>query len=333
MPVHLIYGDDFLVSQALREMRQRVGPPEVMEPNYHYISAADASLANLRPVCDAIPFLAEIRLVVVEGALTAADPRDTTGPRRRAGGRGRGLPVWDGLEAYLPQMPPTTVLVFADGPLRRPNPLLERLRPLAQVRELPTPTREGLTRWLREGAAAKGAQITPGAIVLLSRLVGASLRVLDNELEKLALYAGDGPINEGHVRALVSQAREVNVYSAIDSLLEGKYSEAFRSMVRLREGGADFSYIVAMLARQLRQVLLAKELVESGVRASQVGGRLNIGSEYAVRKTVEQARGLPRSRLVKLYQRLLEADVTVKRGRLDEDTALQLLVRQEPPHR
>ena len=126
MPVHLVYGDGFLVSRALRELRQQVGPPEVVEPNYHHISGADANLANLRPVCDAVPFLAEMRLVVVEGALGSADQRGSTGSR----GRGRTSPAWNGLEDYLKGLPPPP------SPRKEMMPPRWRRLPLIRIRVL-----------------------------------------------------------------------------------------------------------------------------------------------------------------------------------------------------
>ena len=333
MPVQVVYGDSFLVAGALKELKAQIGPSEVWEANFHQIAAADASLSSLMPVCDAIPFLAEKRLVLVEGALSALERRDG-----RTGSRGRGAPTqaastWEGLEDYVSRMPPTTSLVFADGAVRRGNPFLERLRPVAQVIELPTPNGEALARWVRTATTAKGGSINPGAIALLCRLVGPNLFALDGELEKLILYADGSSIEESHVRQLVSQAREASIFTVVDAILEGRSKIALNSAARLFEGGADFSYIVAMLARQLRLVLLARDFAEQGHSWPEVGRRLNIGAEFALRKTLDQAKRHSRPGLVRLYERLLEADLAVKQGKLEEEVALELLVAGSTPTR
>ena len=327
MPVHVVYGDSFLVASALRELKQEVGPPEVWEANCHHIPADQASVASLKPVCDAVPFLAQMRLVIVEGLLATMETRDGSGQRRRAGGPGRAATNWDGLEAYLGAIPATTLLVFVDGALRRQNPLLERLRPLAQVREMATPSGEALSRWIRTIAASREAHINPGAIGLLSRLVGPNLWLLYNELEKLALYAAGAPISEVYVRELVPQAREATIFNVVDGVLEGRYATAFRAIVSLREGGAEFSYVIAMMARQLRQVLLARELLDGGCPQTEMGHKLHITARFALQKTVEQAKRHSRQGLVRLYEELLETDLAVKQGRMGEDLALQLFVR------
>jgi len=175
--------------------------------------------------------------------------------------------------------------------------------------------------------------VTPGAITLLSRLVGTNLRVLDSEVDKLILYSKGNSIDESHVNEVVSQAKEANIFSTVDCLVEGRYAEALRSMIRLRENGAEFSYIVAMLTRQLSLVSVAKELLEHGLPPKQFGKRLGLQSEYVVGKTVDQARKLTRKGVIELYQMLLDVDLAVKSGRLEVDVAILLLLGQAIPHR
>ena len=206
------------------------------------------------------------------------------------------------------------------------NPLLALLRPVAQVMEYPTPAREGLNRWIRDRAAEKGAPITPGAIRILSQHVGGNLWTMDNELEKLALYVGDRTVEEGDVRLLVTVSREANIFSAVDAVLEGRSAAALQLIQRLRNEGAELPYIVTMVARQLRMATLAKELMGKGHGEKEIGDRLHLSHEFALKRTMTQARKHSWTNLKLLYVRLLEADLAVKQGRMDQNVALDLLV-------
>ena len=335
MPAHLLYGDSFLVSGAMTQLQEQVGPREVLEANSHRVSAGQVGSAQLRTLCGALPFLAEHRLVVVEGLLSIFDSR---GPRRRpprsAAGPGPSTAAapghtgdWEDLPRYIEEeMPPTTLLVFLEAGVSRGNPMLEKLRPVVQVQDLSAPTGEGLSRWIRNQATKKQAQITPGAIRRLSELVGDNLWTIENELEKLSLYVGDRAIEDGDVRLLVSEAREASIFGAVDALLEGRSAVALRLLRRLRDDGAEFGYILSMITRQLRLATLAKELIDSGLRQNDVGARLGVNREFALKRTIGQARGHSWAGLEWLYRRLLEADLAVKKGRLDQDVALELLV-------
>ena len=335
-PAQVIYGDEFLVSTALRELQEEVGPVESREANCHRVSAPQANLSSISPMCNAMPFLAEKRLVMVTGALAEVEPSRAGGQRRgrsRASSRSSARVSggsWEGLEEYLERMPPTTLLVFVDGPIRGGNPLLERLHAVAQVRELSTPNGEALSRWIRSRVGEKGCSIVPGAITLLSQLVGPNLRVLDNELEKLALYAGEESIVEAHVRELVPEMRETSVFNVVDAVLERRPAVALRATNRLSQGGAGFSEVIAMVSMQVRRVVLARHLLDSGLAQSEIGSRLNIGPDFVLRKTMQQARSHSPEGLAMLYEALLEADLAVKQGRMEEEVALQLLVTQVP---
>ena len=57
-----------------------------------------------------------------------------------------------------------------------------------------------------------------------------------------------------------------------------------------------------------------------------MGQRLGVSSQFVIRKTVEQARRHSWDDITWRYNRLLEADLAIKRGRLEPDLALELLV-------
>lgn len=334
MPAHLLYGDSYLVSEALKELKGQVGPFEALEANSHHLSGPQLDMPHLQAVCNSIPFLAERRLVIVDALLSAFESREgrrrapaSTGRRRPTGQNRDASTAWADLPNYIAnEMPPTTLLVFLEKKLSRGNPLFVKLRPVVQIQQFPALSGEGLARWIRNRISEKGASTTPGANRLLSQLVGGNLWIMDNELEKLALYAGDKAIDEKTVNTLVSQSRESSIFSAVDGLLEGRTGAALRMMHSLRDEGAELPYIVSMAARQLRLVTLAKDLMDRRYKEAEIGERLGITRDFALRKTIQQARNATWSRLEWLYGRLMEADLAVKRGLMDQDVALEILV-------
>ena len=334
MPSHILLGDSFLVSRALRELQSLVGPPELLEANSHRLSRSELDPAQVGTLCNAVPFLAAHRLVVLEGLLSQFNAREgrrrtsTQGPRRSSASTGQGnLASWEYLPRYIAEeMPPTTLLVFLEESVSRGNALLEKLRTVVKVQEYPTPSGEALARWIRNSAAEKGARIAPGAIRLLAQVVGGNLWAMDTELEKLDLYTEDRDIQEGDVRLLVSQAREVSIFAAIDALLEGRSGTALGLMNRLRQDGVDFPHLVSMIARQLRLVTLAQDLADNGRRHDEIRDRLGISHDFALKRTMEQAKRHSWSSLKQLYEKLMDADVAVKQGKLEQGIALELLV-------
>lgn len=328
MPAHLLYGDSFLVSQALRDLETESGAANLLEANTHRLAGAQVKPAELLSVCLALPFMDPCRMVVIEGLLALGERQSSRG---RAGGRapagsGNILAEWEAWAENIPGMPETTLLIFKDGPLADTNPILRSLRQTAQPHQLTAPSGEGLARWIKTTVGDKGTGISPAAIKSLMDLIGNDLWTLDQELEKLALYASGRNIEEEDVRQMVSQAKEANIFSAVDAMIGGRPGVALDLLRQLREDGREAPYIIGMIGRQLRLMALARDLTERGVPQGEMGKRLGVASQYAVRKTVEQARRHSGEDLSWRYRRLLDTDLAIKRGRLNPGLALELLV-------
>lgn len=325
MPVHLLHGEGFLVPKRLAEIIVEAGASDVLEANRHRLIGSQAKPGELLSMCNALPFMDDYRLVIVEGLLGTAESQGRG--RRRGSSADSGVAgQWQALGEAIPQMPDSTVLVFTDGALSANNPLLRMLRPVAQVEELSAPSGEALSRWVKTTVEAKGASISPSANRSITDLVGNDLWTLDQELEKLALYCSGREIQEYDVAEMVSQVREANIFVAVDAMIDGRPGVALRLLHQLKEDGKEAPQIIGMVERQLRLLALARDAIDRGVPQGELKGRLGTSSDFVVRKTSEQARRHAMPEIVWRYNRLLETDLAIKRGRLGPDLALELLV-------
>ena len=335
MPAFLVYGDSFLVRQRVAALQTEQGADEVLDANRHRLQGAQSSPQELLGICQAIPFMDPLRLVVVEGLLATAESRSGAGGGRGRGRRGGGSTAdgWQALAEAIPQMPGTTLLIMADGQLSGNNPLLRQFRQVCDTEELSAPRGEQLARWIKQSAEARGAAIGPAAIRSLADLVGGDLWTLDQELEKLSLYAAGREIDEGDVRLMVSQVREASIFEAVDAMIDGRPQVALRLLAQLRDDGRDPLYIIAMVERQLRLLALARDSMERRLPPDEMKRAMGTSSDFVVRKTTEQARRHSSKDIAWRYDRLLEADLAIKQGRLAPDLALELLVGESAPRR
>ncbi|TFG45644.1 MAG: DNA polymerase III subunit delta, partial [Dehalococcoidia bacterium] len=190
----------------------------------------------------------------------------------------------------------------------------------------PLPDKPKLKEWIgRRVMDAKG-HITPPAINLLVQYIGADLWTAAAEVEKLTLYAGDRPITEADVKALVGNAQEASIFSLVDGIFEQRLKDATEALESLKSGGVSSGYILSMIARQLRLVIQLKDLKNRGGKDFDIRQRLGLTNDFVWRKTLDQVGRFPIARFKDIYRRLLEADVAIKTGRLDDVTAIDLLV-------
>jgi DNA polymerase-3 subunit delta len=325
LPVYLLHGDSFLVPRRLDELIAEAGASDVLEANRHRLIGSQAKPGELLSMCNALPFMDDYRLVIVEGLLGTAESQGR-GRRRASSGESGVASQWQPLGDAIPLMPDTTVLVFTDGTLGANNPMLRMLKPLVQVEELSAPSGEALARWVKTTIEAKGVSISPSANRSITDLVGSDLWTLEQELEKLAMYCAGREIQESDVGEMVSQVREASIFAAVDAMIDGKPGIALRLLHQLKDDGKEAPYIIGMVERQLRLLALARDAIDRGVPQSEMKGRLGTSSDFVVRKTSEQARRHSMPEIVWRYNRLLETDLAIKRGRLEPELALELLV-------
>jgi DNA polymerase-3 subunit delta len=278
-------------------------------------------------VCQTVPFLGSHRLVIVHGLLGRFQQRGRSRTRRRAANEEDegALGPWQRFVDALPALPETTALVLLDGDVSAKNPLLEALRRHAKPREFKPLAQSDVAAWINRRAASYGVSLQARAVATLAVLVGNQLWTLDSELRKLATYANGAPVTEEDVRALVSLARDPSVFAMADAVIEGRARDAVDLLQRLLSEGEAPQLLLAMIARQYRLLLLAKELLERRVRAPEISAQLGVQG-FVIQRLLQQAPLYTLDGLRQAYRKLLDADLSVKRGQMDDESALQLLI-------
>ena len=309
--LYLLHGpDEYSRSEALAAMRAAV-PPDVADLNISRLEGRRLKLDALAAACEAAPFLAERRLVIVTDAL-----KHTKAGKER-----------EELKAYLERVPPGCDLVFVESEdVDRRSILFTQLKKSGELREFLPPQGGELTRWVAERARRLGAKLEPAAAQRLAELVGNDTRTLATELDKLATYVGrGGAISAQDVDLLVQDRQEQNLFTFIDDLSARRLGPALRGARTLLEDGQAAIYVLFMLARQVRILLGVQELAAKRMRPDDIAAELG-QKPFVVRKAIDQARAFAPGELGLLHDRLLELDLATKTGRIQAETALELFV-------
>ncbi|RLC65982.1 MAG: DNA polymerase III subunit delta [Chloroflexi bacterium] len=317
---YLFHGEDeFSRAEAVQNLKQRMdGDPAMVDLNTAILDGRKITLGELRHACDTIPFLADRRLVIVEGLLGALSAQE----------KRRSKEILDELVAYLPHLPPTTRLILVENrriSQKHPVYQLALAEECGHVQEFVPPRQNALPRWITKRAERHGGQITPPAAGELAAFVGNDLRLLDQELAKLVAYTGgERPISVDDVHLLVSYAQEANVFHMVDALGRRDGRTAMRLLHQLLDKQKPLA-LLGMIVRQFRILVQVKELSERGLGQREITDKLKLHS-FVVEKGLRQARNFSMAQLEKVYDQLVETDVAIKTGRLDPVLALDLLV-------
>ncbi|GAB4112345.1 MAG: DNA polymerase III subunit delta [Roseiflexaceae bacterium] len=309
--ITLLHGpDEYRRSQALAELRAQI-PFDLRDLNMSVLDGRRLKLDTLIAACEAFPFIAEKRLVVVHDLL-----------KNQKAGSDR-----DAFRAYLERLPDTCDLILVENEdFDKRSSVFTYLKKSATVREFGLLEPSELTRWLTSHAQKQGCKLEPAAAQRLLAFVGSETRTLVNELEKLITYVGrSGRITVQVVDLLVQDAQEQNLFSFIDELSQRRRGAALASLRRLFDDGQAATYILFMIARQLRILIGVKELANQRMRPDDIANALG-QKPFVVRKALDQVRGFSDAELLKLHDRVLELDHASKTGRIEAETGLDLLV-------
>jgi DNA polymerase-3 subunit delta len=100
---------------------------------------------------------------------------------------------------------------------------------------------------------------------------------------------------------------------------------ALQLLHRLLDDGEAPLYLLAMLARQVRILILISELSTQGLNEQEMAKRLKL-HPYVVKKGVPQARNFSMAQLEAAHQHLVETDWAIKTGQMEDVLALDTLV-------
>ncbi len=325
--LYILWGqDDFSRYGALETIKSGIGDRALLETNTATLEGQQMTLDQLRAVCETVPFLAEKRLVIVNGLLERFEPRSKSSRQKKPTTATDQQNEPKLLSEYISQIPDSTVLVLIDSRITGKNPLLKALSAKAEVRSFPLLKDTKLRHWIQSYVTKEGGSISPQAIDLMAELVGGNLWIMANEVNKLIQFTSGRRIEEEDVKALVSHAQEANVFALVDAFLEFKVRVAQQSLHWLLQRGAAPAYLLVMLLRQVQMIVRAKELRRQGKSETEIRDRLNLTSEFAWRKTLEQTARYPIERLKDIYRKLLETDLSIKTGKYGGELALNLLI-------
>jgi DNA polymerase-3 subunit delta len=330
---YIFHGEDeFSRAEALKKLRAELGDSQFADLNTTVLDGRGLTLGELRHHADAIPFLSDKRLVIVEGLLARLDPRHKQGESDGAGSESEetSSSSWGSdLAEYLPTLPETTLLIFVEKKtLAKNNPIVklaEKDKKRARVQAFNAPNSGALPDWIITHAEGKGTRIEFSAANDLAMFVGADLRALDNEIEKLIAYRRGETIRREDVRALVAPVQEQSIFELVDALGVRKTASALELLHDQLRHNAEPLYLLAMIVRQFRLLLQVKDLASRGMALEQIREQLKL-HPFVARKVLEQSRNFTSDQLDLIYRKLLEVDLAMKTSRGDPTVTLDVLV-------
>jgi DNA polymerase III subunit delta len=275
-------------------------------------------------------------------------------------GEGRGAPDHEALLAAIPAMSLTESrrYLLADGVERWRDPQLDAVAdalgdlPLdlsvvliarakapakltravkaakGEIHEFEAPKARDMPRVLVGEAKRLGFNLDGPAARMLVERMGANPQRLQNELERLALWAGaGGEVSAADLDAMIADTSEAAVWALSDALLEGDAANALRLSEQLVGQGENVTGLIYGLASRLRKACAAAAMLEEGIPAKQVESGLGM-HPYAAKQLVRRLEDVEAEDLRQATIALADLEVWCRGGAdYGDELALTLALR------
>lgn len=232
------------------------------------------------------------------------------------------------VDAIADLPPDLTVVLIARA--KAPAKLAKAVKEAAgEIHEFEAPKPREMPRILVGEAKRHGFSLDPAAArILVDRMGGGPVR-LGNELERLALWAGEGgAVSAADLEAMVSDTSEAAVWALSDAMLERNPAKATSLAERLISQGESVTGLIYGLASRLRKACTAAAQLEQGIPAKQVESGLGM-HPYAAKQLVARLGKTNVAQLQQATATLADLEVWCRGGMgYGDELALTLAVRK-----
>lgn len=177
------------------------------------------------------------------------------------------------LVAYTQQLPEDNLLLIVSGKLDSSQTRSKWFKALdavgATLAVWPLDIQQ-LPAWLKQRMQHRGLQPTEDALTVLAEQVEGNLLAADQELEKLRMLYGEGPISAEQVIDAVSDSARFDAFALVDVALQGDVLRVSRILHGLKTEGEDVLHILGALTYQLRMLEKMASAISKGQHLEQV---------------------------------------------------------------
>jgi len=318
-PVYFLFGDEeFLIDEALERMLAAAVSEGMRGFNLDVLYGAEVSTIDILERASAYPLMTERRVVVVREI-------DRTFVLR-------GKPDGDSPFArYLRSPSDTTLLIMTAassdflvrGKAKGPYDLL--IGNTTSVHFKKVYDRE-IPSWVASRVRSRGREISPEAVELFITYVGNSLRILNNEIEKLFTFIEDRKkITAEDVRAIVGASRVYNVFELQKAIGLRNRELAVEIADRMLEAGESEQMILTMLVRYFTILWRLSELRMRTRDQNELARGVGISS-FFINEYLAALNRYPVDRIRVALRQMLETDVALKTTQVNPRLALEMMV-------
>lgn len=304
---YLLFGEEGYLKQQYKEKLLNALNPDGDTMNFSRYEGKGIDVKQLIDLCETMPFFSERRIILLE---------DTGFFKNKC----------EELADYMKSLPDYLVLVFAESEVDKRSRMYKAVKSGGRVTEFAKQDEKTLMRWAAGILGKEGKKITQRDMELFLTKTGTDMGNIRMELEKLITYTeGKDIVTAEDIEAVCVTQTTNKIFDMVRAVTEKnqkKALELYYDLLTLKEPPMR---ILFLLAKQFRQLLLTKKMAGEGASQNEIASRLGVPS-FVVRNISACARSYTVEELERAVEDFVDAEESVKTGRLGDVLSVELLI-------
>ena len=299
--IYLLHGEEELTKQEAIARAEALLDAGMKDMNHAKLRAATAPEILL--AAQQVPFFDRFRVIIV------LDPPEEE---------------FKLLVEAGDKIPPETILLLVRRGKSRDTTAVKKLTVQDRVVEFPQLSQSRAMNMVSREAALAGVSIDTALTRKLVERVGTDAYSLRNETSKVLGYAGrGGTVTADMLDICVTSSTETDVFDMLNFFLRGNRKGGLAAVQTMQQNGQSALSISYFLEGRLRQMLIAKELLNAKKPPHEIVRALG-GSPYAAEKSISAAKKCSLEMLRQSVIRLAEVEFQLKQGLAADSDSLFL---------
>lgn len=312
-PIVFVVGEEtFLADEVVAALRKAALGSQGTAFDEDRVTAGETPVTRALATAKTLPMLAPMRFVHVR-----------QGERWEGEGEGASEAL-EALAEYINHPNPSSCVVIVARKLdmRRKHALAAKKRGCVVTCE-PLVGPE-LVRWVERRAKAKGHPIAHDVAERIAALSGPELFVLEDVLERLSIYVGEGhAIDDAAVATLVTRVRLADTWALVDAVGKRDLPKALAALADAYDPKDRGLPLLGALAWSMRQLAKLQAGLASGMNESDAGKFAGIFPSFRVRDALTRARAMKPGDGERWLRVLAETDLALKGSKRPPEAILE----------
>lgn len=216
------------------------------------------------------------------------------------------------------------VVVYESDAVDERLKIFKTITATAKTQEFTLLDNRGVKTWAQKEFEKNGQKINADALDLLVSWVGNDLWRLSGEIKKLSDFKKGLVVRKEDVELQVKPKIEVDIFKTIDAFSSKNRQQAFMFLKKHLDQGDNPLYLLSMVAYQLKNLLIVKELAEKGLMYASIVKKSGL-HPFVVKKNYFTCQKFTLPELKNIYHNIFQIDSDIKVGKIEPETALNLL--------